>query len=95
MSCYFVAKIRITDYTEYQNYLNGTDQVFAEFNGKYLAVDQNPLALEGAWNHDRVVIIEFPDEGSLLNWYGSDAYQNILKHRLAGAYCETVLVHGL
>ncbi len=94
MSVYFVAQIKIIDPVEYDNYLKQCDDVFSNFEGKYLAVDPQPLILEGQWNYSRSVIIEFPSEEELKRWYESEAYQNILKHRLEGAECNTIVVHG-
>ncbi len=94
MSVYFVAQIQIHDEAEYEKYLEGVDGVFEKFNGEYLAVDANPKVLEGKWGYSRMVIIRFPSEGDLLRWYESPDYQQILKHRLSGANCDTVLVKG-
>ncbi len=94
MSVYFVANIRIHDQEEYDKYLASVDDVFAKFNGKYLALDEHPSVLEGVWDYTRVVLIEFPSEKELLAWYKSEDYQKILKHRLGGAHCDAVLVHG-
>ena len=95
MSVYFVAQITIHDEAEYGKYLQEVDDVFSRFNGKYLAVDSNPTVLEGEWNHGRMVLIEFSDQAAFEEWYTSPEYQNILRHRLNGARCDTVLVRGL
>ena len=92
MSVYFIANIRINNEDEYQKYLKGADAVFSKFNGKYLTVDKNPVILEGKWNYSRLVLIEFPDKGSLHKWYYSDDYQAILIHRLLAAECDTIVV---
>lgn len=94
MSVYFIANIRIHDEWEYGEYLKGTEDAFAESGGEYLAVDENPEVLEGGWNYTKTVIIKFPDKETLKNWYQSPAYQRILKHRLAGADCDTIAVEG-
>ena len=94
MSCYFVARIRIHDEAEYNRYLGQCDEVFARFNGRYLAVDRSPVLLEGSPEEGRMVLIEFPDEAAFREWYDSPEYQDILAHRLAGADCTSVLVHG-
>ena len=94
MSCYFVARILIHDKVEYNRYLETCDEVFARFSGRYLAVDRAPVALEGTPEEGRMVLIEFPDEESFRNWYDSQEYREILAHRLAGATCTSVLVHG-
>lgn len=94
MSCYFVAQIRIEDMAEYKKYLDRCDEVFAQFNGRYLAVDPNPIVLEGQSQYDRVVMIEFPTEEDLRSWYESPQYQQILKYRLGAGSCDTLLVKG-
>lgn len=95
MAVYFVAQIRIDDDEEYQRYLDGVDAVFRRFNGRYLAVDNCPSILEGAWSGGRMVIIEFPDETEFKRWYHSPEYQQILQYRLRAAQCVSMLVRGL
>jgi len=94
MSCYFIAQIQIHDEDEYRKYLDSVDEVFSKFNGKYLAVDENPVVLEGEWTYSRVIIISFPNENELKSWYESKEYQSIVQHRLKAAKCDTLLVKG-
>jgi uncharacterized protein (DUF1330 family) len=89
-----VARILIHDDAEYERYLDKCDEVFARFSGRYLAVDRSPVPLEGTPEEGRMVLIEFPDEAAFRQWYGSPEYREILAHRLAGAYCTSVLVRG-
>lgn len=95
MKAYFVAQIKINDPEEYKKYLDGVDEVFAKFKGKYLAVDTDPQVIEGNWNYDRLVLIEFPNKIELERWYNSEEYKNILKHRLIAANCASLIVKGL
>lgn len=95
MSHYFIAQIKINDPEEYQKYLDGCDEVFARYNGEYLAVDGNPQVLEGNWGYTRTVIIRFPNEEDFKEWYYSSEYQALLQYRLKGAQCDTLLVKGL
>ena len=94
MSAYFVANIRIHDEEEYAKYLQRVDDVFAKFNGKYLAVAKSPEVVEGSWDYSRLILIEFPNMDALKRWYGSEAYQEILRHRLAAADCDSVVFWG-
>lgn len=55
----------------------------AKYNGKYLAVDENPETLEGEKSKGWIVIIEFSDEKTLKEWYNSPEYRKILKYRLS------------
>jgi len=94
MSYYFVASIRIKDEKEYQKYLDRADDLFARYMGRYLAVDSQSEVLEGEWNYDRAVIIQFESKADFNAWYRSEDYQEILKFRLKAAECDTLLVQG-
>lgn len=95
MSYYFVANIRIHNPKDYQKYIDGVDDVFMKYNGRYLAVDNHPELLEGDWHYSRFVIISFNSRKDFEAWYHSSEYQQILKYRLAAAACDTILVKGL
>jgi uncharacterized protein (DUF1330 family) len=95
MSCFFIAQIHIEDKKEFQKYLDELSEVFSKFNGKYLAIDDNPEVLEGSWTYSRIVIIEFESKKELKRWYESQEYQEVLKYRLNASKCDTILVKGL
>jgi len=94
LSVFFVAQIRIHDPAEYRKYLDGCDEIFAKYNGEYLAVDDNPAILEGDWDYTKIVIIRFLNENDLRRWYESEEYQELRKFRLNAAQCDTLLVKG-
>lgn len=94
MSYYFVANISINDDQEYQKYLDRAGEIFARYNGSYLAVDNDPELLEGKWNYRRAVLIRFDSREDFKAWYDSEEYQDILKYRLKAADCDTILVKG-
>ena len=94
MKYYFVAQIRIDDEVKYQEYLYKAGHVFLRFNGKYLAVDNAPQVLEGSWDYSRAVIIQFNSKKDFEEWYYSDEYQKILKHRFEASHCDTILIQG-
>lgn len=60
-----------------------------------------PLAFYGALevlegpDADGVVILAFDDMAAAHRWYGSDAYQEALPHRLRGAEYRVLLVNGV
>ncbi len=95
MSYYFIAQIRIYDETEYRKYIDKSGEVFRKYHGRYLAVDDNPVVLEGDWNYTRSVLISFERKSDFNDWYNSDDYRDILKHRLKAAQCDTILVKGI
>jgi len=95
MAYYFVAQIRIDDPVEYGKYLDKIDNIFASYKGEYLAVDESPEILEGNWDYTKSVLIKFESRQDFENWYYSEDYQSILKHRLRASRCDTILVEGL
>jgi uncharacterized protein (DUF1330 family) len=95
MSYYFIAQIKIKDDKEYQNYIDKAGDIFKKYNGEYLSVDYNPQILEGNWDYTRTVLIRFKNINDFNEWYNSDDYQDILKHRLKAADCDTILAEGL
>jgi len=92
---YFIAQIRIDNELEYQKYIDKSEKIFGKYNGEYLAVENSPSVLEGSWDYTRSVLIKFKSKIDFENWYYSDDYQKILKHRLKGAHCDSILIKGL
>jgi uncharacterized protein (DUF1330 family) len=95
MTHYFVAQIKINDQVEYEKYLENFDEIFSRFKGEYLAIDESPTLLEGNWGYTKSVLIKFNSRKEFEDWYYSDDYQKILKHRLNAADCDTILLEGL
>jgi uncharacterized protein (DUF1330 family) len=95
MSYYFIVRINIIDSTEYENYLDKAGEIFKKYKGEYLVVDDEPLVLEGSWGEARTVLIRFDSRKDFWDWYYSDDYQEILKHRLTAAECNAILAKGL
>jgi uncharacterized protein (DUF1330 family) len=89
-----MANIRIDDPLVYEKYLDRSEEIFASFKGRYLAVDQNPKVVEGNWDYGRAVLIQFNTREDFEAWYHSEDYQEILQLRLASADCDTILIHG-
>ena len=95
MKNYFVAQIRIIDPVEYEKYLDKFDDIFSRYKGEYLAIDESPVLLEGAWNYTKSVLIKFNSKKDFEDWYYSEDYQTILRHRLNSSKCDTILLEGV
>jgi uncharacterized protein (DUF1330 family) len=92
MTVYILSRLTIHDRAEYDKYENQFEEVFANFNGKLLSVDEKPLVLAGEWEATRSVLMEFPSKEDAFTWMQSDAYQRISKHRNAGSTLSSILV---
>lgn len=73
-----------------------TQKVGATFPGNWkpLVAYGRQEAVEGS-AVDGVVVIEFDSYDDARAWYGSDAYAEARKHRLAGADYQFLIVEGL
>jgi uncharacterized protein (DUF1330 family) len=95
MPVYAIAQLTITDRATYNRYMDRFMSVFNRFKGRVLAADENPLVFEGKWDHQKLVLISFPDEAAFREWAESPAYQEIAKDRKAASSAVILLVKGL
>ena len=95
MTVYVIAQIKFTKEELYRRYQARFFDVFKQFNGRLLVADEKPLVLDGAWPHDKVVVMEFPDQAEAERFIYSPAYEEISKDRIAGSEVVSVLLQGL
>ena len=85
MSIYLIGAIDIEDKDAYAAYVEAAGASLVEHAAEPLAVDDAPLLLEGNLPGRRIILMRFETEADMNAWYRSDAYQQAMKHRLAGA----------
>ena len=95
MTVYFVALVDIADRQEFGVYEQGFMDVFSQYGGRILAVDDSPTVLEGAWPHTRTVLMSFPSAEELERWYHSPEYQTISQHRHKASRADIAVIKGL
>ena len=78
---YIIAIPKVTNQDVFfQEYAGKVAETLEPFGGKFLAVNPNKLIIEG--DEPSVAVVgEFPNKEKALEWYNSDAYQNIVGHR--------------
>jgi uncharacterized protein (DUF1330 family) len=91
---YAIAQLTITDRATYDRYQARFMGVMKKFKGRVLAADEDPLVVEGSWDREKVVLLEFPDEPSFREWAESPEYLEIAKDRKAGSDAVILLVTG-
>ncbi len=87
MSAYVIADIIVNDKEQYQDYKKLAPPAIAAFGGKYLARGGKSEKLEGNWEPDRVVILEFANIEKAKEWLDSKEYQKAraLRHKTASS----------
>jgi uncharacterized protein (DUF1330 family) len=95
VTVYAIAQLRFTDRAAYDRYQARFMQVFNDYQGTLLAADESPQVIEGQWDHEKVVLMSFPDQAAFRQWAESTEYQEISKDRRAGADTVVLLAEGL
>jgi len=95
MTVYALAQISIHDRARYDRYVARFMDVFQRFEGRLLAADESPLVVEGAWAHQKVILMAFPNRTAFERWAHSPEYQEISKDRVASTTGTVLLVAGL
>lgn len=55
---------------------------------------EQAVALEGSWDDDRIVVLEFPTREAALAWYHSPAYRELRDLRWSAADAVILLADG-
>lgn len=95
MSAYVVSRVKILNTEAMRRYMNEAPATVKAFGGRYLVRGNDVQALEGGWEHERMVIVEFSDKSSALAWYHSDIYRPLRELRQSSAETVILLAEGV
>ena len=95
MSAYIVAKVNITDWDKYREYMKLTPDIIAKFGGKFIARGGEMVTLEGPEETQRVVLLQFPTLGKAKEFYDSPEYQGAKKLRAGAATAHFIAIDGV
>jgi len=95
MAAYAVVNVRVADPDRYAEYREKAPDTIARYGGKYLARGGAVEVLEGDWNPQRLVILEFESMERLREWYDSPEYAPLKQQRCEAAATEFVAVEGV
>jgi uncharacterized protein (DUF1330 family) len=71
---YIVARIEVSDWSRYGEYVKHTPRVIAQFGGRFIVRGGEATVLEGTDDGLRTVIIEFPSVDLAKAFYASPEY---------------------
>jgi uncharacterized protein (DUF1330 family) len=94
MPAYVVSRLTIHDRAAFENYLAEAPRTVARFGGKYLFRGEDVTALEGSWDDERFVILEFQTAEAAWAWYRSTEYQPLRELRQGAADAVILLAGG-
>lgn len=95
MTVYAIAQITITDRAAYQRYQSRFVEVLKKHPGRLLVAQEDPAVVEGRWDHQKIIIIAFPDEDAFQAWAQSPEYLEIAADRKAGSHGVVLLANSV
>jgi uncharacterized protein (DUF1330 family) len=95
MAGYVVVDITVRDREAYERYKQLAAPAVAVYGGKYLVRGGATEILEGTWQPQRCVILEFPSVEAGRAWWGSPEYAPAKALRQSCAATEMFLVDGV
>jgi len=95
MTAYVIADIVVKDPERFARYKEMVPPTIEKFGGRYLARGGETEVLEGDWQVNRLVILEFESVARAKEWLESDEYAEARKLRRDTTDSKLVVVEGL
>jgi uncharacterized protein (DUF1330 family) len=93
---HFIAHITVDDVDGYRQYEQGFFQILKPYGARFITFDDQVTVLEGERAAGRTIIIQFPSEDVLLEWWNSPEYVELAKLRRASVTTHSVsVVHAM
>ena len=95
MSAYVVIEIEVKNPEGYEEYKRLAPPSITAYGGKYIARGGKAENLEGSWQPNRIVILEFESVEKAKQWLDSEEYQEAkaLRHKYASS--NAIVVEGV
>ena len=81
MAAYLIGHIRIKDPAQWNVYVEGVRTSLIPFEAQVIFRGKRASVLTGEHPYQDTVVIKFPDQPSLQNWYHSESYQELIPIR--------------
>jgi len=87
----------VTDKDMYRKYEKGFFRILKKYKGNFITYDDNPETLEGdSPRKGRMIIVSFPSEQTVKDWYNDPEYQALAEYRREGTKLEFItMVKGI
>ena len=96
MPAYVIAAVEESwDQDKLVQYREGNTEAVAAHGGRFIARGGAMTVLEGDWDPQRIVVIEFDDIAAARAWYESDDYAPLRELRRSASKTNIVVVEGL
>jgi uncharacterized protein (DUF1330 family) len=94
MAAYVIVDISVTDPATYETYRAAAQAAIGRYGGRYIVRGGASESLEGDWNPQRLVVLEFDDAEAARRWWSSPEYEAAKILRRRSSTSNFVLVEG-
>ena len=94
MPAYIIADVQVTDPEVYVGYTKLVPATVAAYGGKFVVRGGAAENLEGDWEPNRVVVLEFESVAQAKAWYNSEEYREPKGIRHGASHGKMIVVEG-
>ncbi|MBV1879097.1 MAG: DUF1330 domain-containing protein [Pseudomonadales bacterium] len=94
MKTYLILDFKITDADKFMQYVQQIPAYIQRHQGKYIVEGVKPEVVEGSWQPDTLVVLEFPSAGQARDFLDDPDVQPLFVIRHAATESNLVLVEG-
>lgn len=95
MAAYLLVDIKVSDPGRYEEYKRLASLAVAHHGGRYLVRGGETVVLEGRWQPNRIVVLEFPTLAAARAFYESAEYGAARAQRVGAAEMSMIAVAGV
>lgn len=95
MPAYVIANVDVKDPVRYDEYRRMVLPTITKYGGRFLARGGKVDSLEGPWQPNRLVIVEFPSAERARAWWNSPEYAPAKALRQATSEGSLIVIEGV
>ena len=95
MPAYVIVDVKINNHEDYEEYKKLTPASITAYDGKFIVRGGKTETLEGDWDPERIVVLEFPTVERAKEWWASEMYAPAKQIRQRTASTQMIVVEGL
>ncbi|MGY6743079.1 MAG: DUF1330 domain-containing protein [Cecembia sp.] len=95
MAALVLVEVSIHDPELYEEYKKHTLATITKFGGRFVVRGAKTESLEGDWNPERLVVLEFPNVQTAKDWWNSPEYSVAKQIRYQAAQSKMLVVESV
>ena len=92
MAAYLIVDIDVANRSKFKEYAQRVQGTVGAYGGRYLCKWGVSQALEGAWNTNKIVLVEFDTAEQAMAWWTSEEYRPLKALRREASKARVLLV---